>query len=158
VFIYLSTQCKNNQAYHNLHFKRKSCFLIIFNFSFLCSAETSGEGTSHETSEESSSHGVRFAVTMKEPTISLRKIDNEKVKFLKAFETLLKAHPLSLSGKIPKVRERRNVSQDFQRKLYTYWGKKQFELRVEHARGEYFTEHIVKMIAQFKDSNCCIHD
>lgn len=81
---------------------------------------------------------------MKQPVLSLSKlsIDNDKVKFFKAFETLLQTHPLSLSGKRPKVKERKNVSQEFQRKLYTYWGRKQFEMRVEHARGEYFSDHI----------------
>ncbi|XP_060756673.1 uncharacterized protein LOC132867684 [Neoarius graeffei] len=115
---------------------------LLSNMGKVSSAGPSGEGTSHKSSEESSSCGDHYAVpssSIKQPVISLTRLppDNEKVKFFQAFEILLQTHPVTLSGKRPEVKERRTVSQDFQRKLYNYWGKKQFEMRVEHTRSQF---------------------
>lgn len=67
---------------------------------------------------------------------------NEKVKFFEALKTFLEEHPVTLNGKIPKVKDRKKISDTDQRKLYTHWGKMQFEMRVKQARGEYLISYI----------------
>ena len=68
--------------------------------------------------------------------------ENNKVKFHKEFKSLLEKHPVTLSGQIPKVRLRRETSEDNQRSLYTHWVKEQFKMRVKHTHGKYLTSHI----------------
>ena len=133
----MSTQCKRNQAHHNLFLEKwkSSVFLIISFFYYLIRPEPSEEATRHESSEEGSSHGDRGSAVEDPSTCSS---ENARVKFYKAYETLLQTYPLSLNGKRPKVNQRRDVSQGFERKLYTYWAKEQFEMRVKHIRCKYF--------------------
>ncbi|KAF0022190.1 hypothetical protein F2P81_025556 [Scophthalmus maximus] len=116
------------------HYRMKQCDIIVktsqllSNMSKVSRAEPSGEGTRHGA--------VPYSSPIKQPVIRLPRLPshNEKVKFFKAFETLLQTYPLSLNGKRPEVKQRRNVSQEFQRKLHTYWGRKQLEMREAHTR------------------------
>ncbi|XP_035477917.2 uncharacterized protein LOC118298856 [Scophthalmus maximus] len=119
------------------HYRMKQCDIIVktsqllSNMSKVSRAEPSGEGTRHGA--------VPYSSPIKQPVIRLPRLPshNEKVKFFKAFETLLQTYPLSLNGKRPEVKQRRNVSQEFQRKLHTYWGRKQLEMREAHTRSNF---------------------
>ena len=114
-----------------------------------------GEGTSQDVlgertrpqTVEASSHGDHCALpqpSLRQLVVDLERIPegNEKVKFYEALNSLLEEHPVTLRGKIPTVKDRKKISEANQRKLYTHWAQKQFEMRVKYARGEYLTSYI----------------